>query len=56
MASVLQTPGPPSGGHDVTRQLSVQGGFSYLWGGNFFEAAFADEDVMFGYLQVAVRY
>jgi hypothetical protein len=42
----------------VTKWLSVQGGFAYIWDGDVWQAnpGFAGEDIMFGYLQFALKY
>jgi hypothetical protein len=42
----------------VTKWLSVQGGFAYIWGGDVWKADLtkADEDVKFGYVQFVLKY
>jgi hypothetical protein len=41
--------------YDVNQHLSVQGGYAYMWGHGIFNN-FRDENVSFGYLQVALKY
>ena len=41
---------------NVTKNLSLQGGYAYMWGKTGWERAFANEDVKFGYLQVTLKY
>jgi hypothetical protein len=42
---------------NVTRWFSVQGGFAYIWGDDVWKFAFpGQKDVLFGYLQIAVKY
>jgi len=40
----------------LTKWLSVQGGFAYIWGGDVWKANFADEDIQFGYVQFVLKY
>jgi hypothetical protein len=42
--------------YNVNQFLSLQGGYSYMWGNALFNSQYTDDDVRFGYVQVTVKY